>query len=251
MHLPAFTHRRPGYASVAATLALVFSLGGTAFAVADVVAPNSVNTAAIQNHAVTSPKLAAEAVSNNKIEPGAVTGDKLAPGTITGDKLAPGTVTGDEIAPLAVTNANLGSNAVTSAKLGAGAVTNSRLGAGAVTADKIGTGAVTHAKLAADSVTGGNVANDTLHVADFVGIDASGTINFTIVAHSCGTIQFGVSGAQVGQAAILTWEGTYPLNISVGPLHVASPTLITSSFCNATGHSITGQNIHVRVITLS
>ena len=125
------------------------------------------------------------------------------------------------------------------------------MGTGAVTDTKIGNGVVTHAKLAANSVTGGDIENHTLHVADFVGIDASGDINFTIHANSCGTIDFGVHGAHVGQAAILTWESGYPLNISVGPLHVVNSTLITGSFCNLTGHSITGQNIKVRVITLS
>jgi hypothetical protein len=251
MRIPTVLRRRPSYASVAATLALVFSLGGTAFAVASVVAPNSVDTAAIQNHAVTSPKLAAEAVSNNKIEPGAVTGDKIAPGTVTGDKIAPGAVTGDRIAPLAVANNNIGPGAVTSAKLGTGAVTNSRLAGGAVDASKLAGGAVTHAKLAANSVTGGDVENNTLHVADFVGIDESGLINFTILAHSCGTLTFTVSGAQLGQAAFLTWESAYPRSITIGPLKVASSTKITASACNLTGHDITGQNIKIRVITLS
>lgn len=251
MHLPTFLRRRPSYAGAAATLALVLAMGGTAVAVGTVVAPNSVDTAAIQNHAVTSPKIAAEAVSANKLEPGAVTNDKLAAGAVTGDKIAPGTVTGDRIAPLAVTSNNIGSGAVTNAKLGTGAVTNGKLADSAVNANKLANGAVTHAKLAANSVTGGDIENNTLHVADFVGIDESGLINFTVAAHSCGTLTLNVTGAQVGEAAFLTWESAYPRSITIGPLEVAGPTKITASACNLTDHSITGKNIKVRVITLS
>ena len=60
------------YADVAATLALVMAGGGTAYAVT-MAPPNSVNTAAIVNGAVTTSKLAAEAVTSTKIAPGGVT----------------------------------------------------------------------------------------------------------------------------------------------------------------------------------
>lgn len=251
MHLPTLLRRRPSYASVAATLALVVASSGTAFAVGTVVAPNSVDTAAIQTHAVTSGKLAAEAVSEPKIAPGAVTGDKLAAGSVTGGNIADGSVTDANLAPNAVTISKIEAGAVASTKLEDGAVTSAKLDDGAVSGIKLRDGAVTHAKLAANAVTGGDIENDTLHLADFVGIDVSGDVNFTIHAHSCATIDFNVAGAHIGQVAILTWEGTYPLNISVGPLHVANANLITGSFCNLTAASVTGHNIKVRVITLS
>jgi len=78
--------RRPRYADVAATLALVFAMGGTAYAVT-ALPPDSVYTGAIQGLAVTTPKLADEAVSNRKIAPGAVTGGKVAADAITGSKV--------------------------------------------------------------------------------------------------------------------------------------------------------------------
>ena len=70
--------RRPHYADFAATLALVLALSGTAYAVTTVVDPNSVDTAAIQDHAVTSPKLASEAVTSDKISPRSVSVADLA-----------------------------------------------------------------------------------------------------------------------------------------------------------------------------
>jgi len=76
--------RRPRYADVAATLALVFAMGGTAYAVVTTVPRNSVNTAAIRFHAVTSSKIATAAVSGDKIGSGAVTHGKLAANAVTG-----------------------------------------------------------------------------------------------------------------------------------------------------------------------
>jgi hypothetical protein len=70
--------RRPRYAEIAATLAIVLATGGTAVAAARVAAPGSVDTAALQNGAVTTPKLANEAVSRAKLAPAAVDGSKVA-----------------------------------------------------------------------------------------------------------------------------------------------------------------------------
>jgi hypothetical protein len=88
---------RPRYADVAATLALVLAMSGTAYAVATTAAPNSVNTAAIQNGAVTTPKIATEAVTNGKIEPGAVTAGKLAAGSVTHAKIGANAVTSGDV----------------------------------------------------------------------------------------------------------------------------------------------------------
>jgi hypothetical protein len=174
--------RRPRYADVAATLALLVAMGGTAYAVTPL-DPDSVYTAAIQNHAVTTPKLADEAVSSAKIVPGAVT----------------------------------------------------------------------HGKLAANSVTGGDVQDHTLQLADMTGVDRSGTISFTLAAHSCGYISYGVSGAKVGQAALLTFKGTNnpPKGILFGPLKVVAAGKLVSTACNLRAIKVVAQNIGVRVITLS
>ena len=74
--------RRPRYADVAATLALVIAMGGTAFAAASTAPPNSVDTAALQNHAVTAPKLAAEAVTQDKVAPESITSSNVVDGSL-------------------------------------------------------------------------------------------------------------------------------------------------------------------------
>jgi hypothetical protein len=221
MHLPKL--HRPTYAGVVATLALFLAMGGTAYAVA------TVNTDDIFDLAVTNPKLAAEAVSAGKIQSGAVSNGKLAPAAVTSGKLAPG----------AVNNAALADGAVGSAKLASGAV-----GTG-----KLADGAVTHAKLAANSVTGGNVSNGSLTLSDLKGIDESGSIDFSLSAHGCGTITLGVSGAVAGQAAVLTWTGAVPTKVVTGPLKVVSSTKIITQACNLGSSSVSYSGIGVRVIT--
>ena len=85
------------YADVAATLALVMAGGGTAYAVT-MAPPNSVNTAAIVNGAVTAPKIAAEAVTSSKIAPSSVTRSKLLNDAVSSAKIANGSVTAADIA---------------------------------------------------------------------------------------------------------------------------------------------------------
>jgi len=203
--------RRPRYADVAATLALVFAMSGTAYAVSTVVDPNSVDTAAIQALAVTNPKIANEAVSASKIEPGAVIAGKIA----------------------------------------AAAVTHDKIGAAAVGAGNLANGSVTHAKIAGNSVTGGDVLNHSLSLADLAGANVTGPVSFSFAAHGCGYLVFSVSGARVGQAAIMTWVGTTnpPAGVVVGPLKVVKTGRVVASACNMTGHRVSASRVTVRVTT--
>ena len=88
---------RPRYADVAATLALVFALGGTAYAVT-ALPRNSVSTRSIQNGAVTNPKIAANTIQTGRIKNGAVTNPKIAANTIQTSRIKDGTVTGVDVA---------------------------------------------------------------------------------------------------------------------------------------------------------
>lgn len=82
---------RPSYANVAATLALVFSLAGGAYAVSlgknDVksrnIAPKAVKAGDLANAGVTNPKLAADAVTTGKVADGSLLAADLAAGQIS------------------------------------------------------------------------------------------------------------------------------------------------------------------------
>lgn len=164
--------RRPRYADVAATLALLVATSGTAYAttIAD---PGSVNTAALQDRAVTAPKIASEAVVNRAVAPNAITGS--------------------------------------------------------------------------------NVAGHSLALSDLAGASITGPISFSLTSHGCGFLNLSVPGAQVGQAAVLTWVGTAnpPQGVVLGPLKVVGTGRVVASACDVTGHAITASSVRVRVVTLS
>jgi hypothetical protein len=88
---------RPRYADVAATLALVVALSGTAYAVT-ALPRNSVDTRSIQHGAVTNPKIAANAIQSTRIKNGTLTGADVADGSVRKADLAPNSVTGKKVA---------------------------------------------------------------------------------------------------------------------------------------------------------
>jgi hypothetical protein len=213
MHLPRL---RPRYADVAATLALVFAMSGTAYAVA------TIGTSDIKDGAVTTAKLHFEAVTSSKIDPGAVSNAKIAASAVTTGKLAPG------------------------------AVTTGKLDDGSVSTGKLATGAVTHSKLGANSVTGGNVVNRSLTLADLRGSNTSGSISIHLNAGVCSVLNFGVSGAQAGQLVLMSYTGNaaIPNGVVISPFKVISSTTIRASVCNVSGSNIDVTGVGVRVVTL-
>jgi hypothetical protein len=182
-------HRRPRYADVAATLALIIAMGGTAYA-ADALPRNSVGTPQLKAQAVTNPKIGTDAVSQFKIQDGSISTAKIQRGAVTGQRLAKG--------------------AVTSAKLARGAVTVASLG----------------------------------------GSETAGPISVNLAGHTCGTLDFGVSGARAGQAAFLTFTGAVPKNVMFGPMRVISPKRIVEQACDVSAHAVAANHIGVRVVTL-
>jgi hypothetical protein len=77
------TRRRPRYADVAATLALILAMGGTAYA-ATALPRNSVGTPQLKAQAVTNPKIAKHAITAAKLARGAVTVGSLGGADVTG-----------------------------------------------------------------------------------------------------------------------------------------------------------------------
>ena len=80
MNMP--TVRRPRYADIASTLALVIAMGGTAYATA------TVGTSDIKNGAVTRTKVHDGAIVSAKLRTGAVTRAKVAADAVAGPKVA-------------------------------------------------------------------------------------------------------------------------------------------------------------------
>lgn len=86
--MPRFRIRRPSPALVVASLALLLSLGGSAYA-AVAIAPGSVGTRQLKNSAVTSEKLASGAVTAGKVKPYSLLSQDFAPGQLPAGQQGP------------------------------------------------------------------------------------------------------------------------------------------------------------------
>jgi hypothetical protein len=165
-------------------------------------------------------------------------GTALASYVISSNKqVAPGTISGHK--PPSGSHANILT----------GSVNGLDLADGSVGGGDLANGSVTNAKLSASSVTGAKVANDSLTLSDLKGIDESGSISFTLAAHSCGKLTIGVSGAAAGQAAVLTWTDAVPTHVVLGPLKVVDPSHVIVYACNESGVSVSRTDLGIRVVT--
>ena len=93
--MPRFRIRRPSPALVVASLALLLSVGGSAYA-AIAVAPGSVGTRQLKNGAVTSEKLAGGAVTASKVKPYSLLSQDFAPGQLPAGPQGPAGATGPQ-----------------------------------------------------------------------------------------------------------------------------------------------------------
>lgn len=120
---------------------------GVARAALDVISPNSITTAYLQDGAVTTPKLAANAVTAEKLADNSVDSNAIQSGAVVSGKLAANSILADNIQSLQVTEGKIGNEAVTTTKLGSLAVTEAKLATGAVTGSKISSDVITYDKL--------------------------------------------------------------------------------------------------------
>jgi hypothetical protein len=122
---------------------------------------SKINTANINDMAITTAKLADNSVTTAKIVDGTIVTADLANGSVTSAKILDGEVM----------TADLADNSVTTAKLATGSVTSAKILDGDVQTVDLATSAVTTAKLADNSVNGDKVINGSLSSLD---LDATG-----------------------------------------------------------------------------
>jgi hypothetical protein len=177
-----------------------------------------------------------------------------------GTAYAANTVFSSDIVDGEVKTPDLGSNAVTTIKIKAGGVTNPDLAADAADGSKVLDDSLTSAdlapasvgssELAANAVDGSSVTDESLSLNDLVGANTSGAISFTLGAHSCGTLSYGISGAQVGQGVLMSFTGTVAIpDVMFGPMRVVSAGTVSGRACNQSSSSVSVSNMGVRFIT--
>ncbi|MDT4915527.1 MAG: hypothetical protein QOH89_227 [Pseudonocardiales bacterium] len=120
-----------------------------------------------------------------------------------------------------------------------------------LTSTDIGNSAIGNGELASNSVDGNKVADNSIGLADLVGANKSGSISFSIAANSCATLNFGVSGAAVGEAVIMSYTGTVtvPPGVMFAPFRVVSANNITTRACNVTASAVSVSSLGVRFVT--
>jgi len=222
---------RPRYADVAATIALLFAMSGTAYAVASQLPPDTVDTQAIQNGAVTALKLHGNSVNSAKVVDNTLTGADVQDGSIGNADLGVDSVQAPQIADNSIDGGEIVDNSLTGTDIAPNAIGNSELAAG--------------------SVDGTKVADNSIGLADLVGANINGAISFTLGANACGTLNMGVSGASVGEVVLLSYTGTValPPGVMFGPFRVVSAGVVTTRACNVTATAMTVTDIGVHIVT--
>jgi len=128
----------------------------------------SVNSAAIQNDAITADKIVSGAIIVGKIAAGAVRATELAADAVTSDKIlanavvagkvAAGAIKAEQIEAGAITSAKIAADAIVAGKIAAGAISATEIAAGAIGADQIAANAIVSSKIAAANIFAINLA---------------------------------------------------------------------------------------------
>jgi hypothetical protein len=146
--------RRPSYANVMSTVAVVLALStGGAYA------------AGLGKNSVKAKHIASEAVRARHIATNAVQSNDVATGVIGSRAIGNGAVGAVELADDSVGSGELGADAVGSSELAANSVGSSELAANSVGSSEIATGAVGSSEIADGSILGSDVAPDAISSA--------------------------------------------------------------------------------------
>lgn len=159
---------------------------------------NGVQTANLEDAAVTTAKLDSAAVTSAKIAAGAVDTAALASSAVTSGKIAAGAVDTAALASSSVTNAKIAAGAVDSTSIASSGVATANLQDSAVTTAKIADAAVTSAKLASGAVTSAAIASGAINSS---GMFAAGVVDSAALASSAVTSSK-IAGGAVDTSAL-------------------------------------------------
>ena len=133
----------------------------------------------------------------------------------------------------------------------AGSVFSEDIVNGEVKTVDLANSAVKTAKIDDGAVTGSKIASNTITAADILGADASGNVNLNAVPNGrCSQVTLSVSGAQVGQIAVISTKSPIQGGIVLYAQRVSSAGQVEADICNFSGTSMSPiTDMPVRIIT--
>lgn len=111
--------------------------------------------------------------------------------------------------------------------------------------------AVSFTKLRSNSVGSIKVINDSLTLVDLAGADVTGLVSLSGIANGrCSQVTLGVSGAKVGDIAVVATNGAIQNGVFLYAMRVPSDANVQASICNFSGTTMTAiTDLPVRVVT--
>jgi len=162
------------------------------------IAPNSITASELANGAVDTAAVQDAAITDVKLASG-IDGGKLVTDSVTATQIAPNAITASELADNAVDTAAIQSAAVTDAKVASG-IDGAKLTDGTVTNAKLASG-IDGAKLSADSVTATQIAPNAITASELAG-NAVDTAAVQDSAITDAKLASGINGAKLTDATV-------------------------------------------------
>jgi hypothetical protein len=221
---------------VMALIACVAAVGtGTAYAA------DTIGSSDIIDESILSQDIKNQEVRASDIHDGGVTNEKLQANSVTSGKVADESLTSDDLA----TN-SVGPTEVADDAIDGGEIVNDSLGAIDLAPNAAGA-----SEIAANAVTGAKVASQSLTTADILGAETNGAISLSGIPNGrCTQVTFNVSGAAVGQSALVSTRAAIQNGIVLYPNRVASAGHVEVNACNFSGGAMTAiSGFPIRVVT--
>jgi hypothetical protein len=206
-------------------LALLIALGtGSAYAANTVfstdIVDGEVKAADLDNNSVRSTKIGTGQVLNQDLGADAVDSSKVLDGSLIGDDVTNSSLTGTDVADASLTGADVAGSSLTGSDIATGSLTTS------------------------------DVADESITTTDLDGASRSGHISVGPISNGrCATINGSVTGAQPGDAAILTTNWTIPSGVVIYAQRALTDA-VDIKVCNLSGATSSAiSDLPVRVVT--
>jgi hypothetical protein len=228
---------------------------GTAYAANTVfstdIVDGEVKNADIAGNSITSNRIYPGSVTNTDIGADAVDGSKVLNGELTGADVSNSSLTGDDVASSSLTGIDVSNGSLTGSDVLDESLTGTEVADASLTGADVAASSLTGADVASSSLTGADIANRSVDADDLDAADRSGSIDVGPIANGrCTTISGSVTGAEPGDVAVITTNGSIPNGMTIAAQR-ALTNVVHIKVCNLTGATSAAiTDLPVRVLTI-